>query len=89
VVEQAPLAGLGVLSGLLVGTAVAMAMAPALVLTSAGTAPVPPALLVIPPAQVGLPAAALLLAALLLGAAVALRTRRDVVAGLLRIGSDQ
>lgn len=89
VVEQTLLAGLGVLSGLLVGTAVAAAMAPALVLTAAATAPSPPALLVIPPAEVGLPALALLGVALLLGAAVAWRTRRDVVAGLLRMGSDQ
>ena len=89
VVEQALLAGLGVLSGLLVGIAVAAAMAPALVLTAAARAPVPPALLVVPPTETGLPALALLLVALLLGAVVARRTRREVVTGLLRMGTEQ
>lgn len=88
VVEQSVLAGLGVLAGAAVGFAVAALLAPSLVPTASGTRPVPEPLLTVP-ATVLLPAVVLFVVALVTGAAVARRTRRDVVAGLLRIGQDR
>ena len=89
VVEQAVLAGLGVLCGLGVGLAVAAAMAPLIVLTERGGRPVPDVLLVVPPWPVAVPAIGLFGLALLLGAAIARRARRDVALGLLRMGVDR
>ena len=88
VVEQSVLAGLGVLGGLLVGLAVAATLATSLVPTASGARPVPEPLLTVP-APVALPAVALFAVALVLSAAAARRARRDVVAGLLRIGGDR
>jgi hypothetical protein len=88
VVEQVVLAGLGVTAGVAVGLAVAAAMGPSLVLTAAGAAPVPAVLLVVSPAQLAGPAVGLLLAAVVLGALVARRARREVAAGALRIGEE-
>lgn len=88
VVEQAMLAGLGVAAGLLVGLGVAAAMGPSLVLTPAGAVPVPEPLLAVSPQLVALPTAGLLVVAVGLGAVVARRARREVVAGALRIGED-
>lgn len=88
VVEQAVLAGLGVVAGLAVGVAVAMLMGPSLVLTEAGAPPVPAPQLTLVPAQLLAPAAGLLLVAIALGALVARRARREVATGALRIGDD-
>jgi ABC-type antimicrobial peptide transport system permease subunit len=88
VVEQAVLAGLGVLAGLAVGIGVAATMGTSLVLTPAGTAPVPEPLLVLSPELFLLPAAGLFLVAVVLAALVARRARRDIVTGALRIGED-
>lgn len=88
VVEQVVLAGLGVVAGVAVGLGVAVATGPSLVLTPAGTAPVPPVLLVVTPELVAAPAVGLLLAAVVLGAVVARRARREVRAGALRIGEE-
>jgi hypothetical protein len=89
VIEQSILAGIGVLSGLGAGVAVAAAMAPSMVLTERGGRPVPDVLLVVPLWQVTVPAVALFCVALTLGAAVARRARRDVAVDLLRIGADR
>jgi ABC-type antimicrobial peptide transport system permease subunit len=89
VVEQSVLAGLGVLCGVLVGLAVAAAMAPSIVLTERGGRPVPEVLVVVPPWLVTGPAIALFGLALVLAAAIARRARRDVAVGLLRMGADQ
>jgi len=88
VVEQAVLAGLGVLAGLAVGVAVAAAMGTSLVLTSAGAVPVPAPLLSFSPAQFAAPTLGLFAVAVGLGALVARRARREVAAGALRIGED-
>jgi hypothetical protein len=88
VVEQAVLAGLGVVAGLLVGVGVAAAMGPSLVLTSAGSVPVPEPLLALSPGLLALPTAGLLVVAVALGAVVARQARREVIAGALRIGED-
>jgi hypothetical protein len=88
VVEQAVLAGLGVVAGVAVGVAVAAAMGTSLVLTPAGAVPVPVPLLALSPAQAAAPAAGLWVVAVVLGAVVARRARRDVAAGALRIGED-
>jgi hypothetical protein len=88
VVEQAVLAGLGVACGVLVGTGVAAAMAPSLVLTATGAVPVPAPLLVISVVQFAAPTVGLFAVAIALGALVARRVRRDVVTRALRIGED-
>jgi hypothetical protein len=88
VVEQAVLAGLGVVAGLAVGVAVAAAMAPSLVLTAAGAVPVPAPLLSLASLPLAVPTVGLLVVAVLLGALVARRARREVAAGALRIGED-
>ena len=89
VVEQSVLAGMGVLSGVVVGLAVAAAMAPLIVLTERGGRPVPEVLLVAPPWLVTGPAIALFGLALVLAGTIARRARRDVAVGLLRMGADQ
>jgi predicted lysophospholipase L1 biosynthesis ABC-type transport system permease subunit len=88
VVEQAVLAGLGVVAGVAVGIGVAAAMGTSLVLTPAGAVPVPEPLLTLSPAQFAAPTAGLWVVAVLLGALVARRARREVAAGALRIGED-
>jgi hypothetical protein len=88
VVEQAVLAGLGVLAGAAVGVGVAAVTGTSLVLTPDGAVPVPPPLLTIPPATVAVPAAGLLALAAALGALTAWRIRREAVAGALRIGEE-
>jgi FtsX-like permease family protein len=88
VLEQAVLAGLGVLAGLVVGVAVAATMGTSLVLTPAGEVPVPEPLLALSPAQFATPALGLFAVALVLGALVARRARRELAGGALRIGED-
>jgi hypothetical protein len=88
VVEQAVLAGLGVAAGVLVGVAVAGAMGVSLVLTPAGEVPVPVPLLTLSPVQFSVPTLGLFVVAVVLGAVVARRVRREVAAGALRIGED-
>jgi hypothetical protein len=88
VVEQAVLAGLGVVAGVAVGVGVAAAMGTSLVLTSAGAVPVPEPLLTLVPEQLSAPTVGLFVVAVVLGALVARRARREVAAGALRIGED-
>ena len=88
VVEQAVLAGLGVVAGVAVGVGVAAAMGTSLVLTPAGAVPVPAPLLRLVPEQLATPTVGLFVVAVLLGALVARRARREVAAGALRIGED-
>ena len=86
--EQAVLAGLGVVVGLLVGWVVAAAMGTSLVLTPTGEVPLPAPRLVAAPAQLIAPTLGLFLVTVGLGALVARRARREVAAGALRIGED-
>jgi hypothetical protein len=88
VVEQAVLAGLGVVVGALVGMLVAAAMGPSLILTAAGAAPVPPPLLALAGPQMAALLAGLLLLTGALAALVSRRARRDLATGGLRIGAD-
>ncbi len=88
VVEQAVLAGLGVIAGVAVGIAVSATMGTSLVLTPTGAVPVPEPLLTLTPSLFLLPTAGLFMVAVALGALVARRARRDIVAGALRIGED-
>src|SRR5690606_24050380 len=78
VVGQSVLAGLGVAAGLAVGVGVAVAMGPSLVLTPAGRVPVPEPLLRLVPAQLSAPTLGLFVIAVVLGALVARRARREV-----------
>ncbi len=82
------LAGLGVLAGVAAGVGVAATMGTSLVLTATGAVPVPEPLLALPTVMFALPTAGLFLVAVVLGALVARRARRDIVAGALRIGED-
>jgi hypothetical protein len=88
-VEQAFLAGIGVLVGLVVGIGVAATMAPLLILTPAARRPVPLPLLEIDwPRTIG--TAGLLLAlALGLSALVGTTLRRRLAAAEMRIGADR
>lgn len=88
-VEQAFLAGIGVLVGLAVGIGVSTAMAPLLILTPAARHPVPPPLLEIDWLRVGGTAALLLALALGLSALVGAGLRRRLTAAQLRIGADR
>jgi hypothetical protein len=88
VVEQAVLAGLGVAAGVLVGIGVAAAMGTSLILTPTGAEPVPEPLLTLAPAQFAAPTLGLFAVAIGLGAVVAWRARREVVARALRIGEE-
>jgi hypothetical protein len=88
VIEQAVLAGLGVLAGVAVGLAAAATMGTSLVLTPTGGVPVPEPLLTLRPTLLLLPTAGLFVVALVLASVVARRARRDIVAGALRIGAD-
>src|SRR5690606_1955919 len=86
IVEQAVLAGLGVVAGTAVGLGVAAAMGASLVLTPAGTVPLPEPLVTVATDQSAAYAAGLFLLAVLLGALVARRARRELAAGALKIG---
>lgn len=88
VVEQAVLAGLGVLAGVAVGVAVAAAMGTSLILTPAGAVPVPAPQVNLPGVPLAAPTVGLFTVAVLLGALVARRARREVAAGALRIGDN-
>lgn len=88
VVEQAVLAGLGVAVGAVVGVLVAAAMGPSLVLTPAGAVPVPEPLLALSGGQLAAPLLGLFALAVVLGALVSRRARRELAAGGLRIGAD-
>jgi ABC-type antimicrobial peptide transport system permease subunit len=88
-VEQAFLAGIGVLVGLGVGIGVAATMAPLLILTPAARRPVPPPLLEIDwPRTIGT-AGLLLVLALALSALVGTTLRRRLAAAEMRIGADR
>ncbi|MFS8523088.1 MAG: ABC transporter permease, partial [Micromonosporaceae bacterium] len=88
VVEQAVLAGLGVAAGIAVGLGVAAAMAASLVLTLAGTVPLPEPLVTVATDQLAAYAVGLFVVAVLLGAFVARRARRELAAGALKIGDE-
>lgn len=89
VVEQALLAGLGVVTGVIVGLVVASAMGPLLILTPNATRPVPDPRFTVEPLWIAAPAVGLLAVALALGALVAYATRRTVVTALLRLGEER
>lgn len=89
IVEQAFLAGIGVLVGLAVGVAVAATMAPLVILTPSAERPTPAPLLEIAWAPVGGTAAALLVLALGLGGLTAVTMRQRLAAARLRVGADQ
>ncbi|WP_229072787.1 FtsX-like permease family protein [Actinoplanes sp. DH11] len=89
VVEQAFLAGIGALAGLVVGLLVAAAMVPLLVLTPTAVRPVPEPVL-----EIGWPATAgsvalLVGVALALSAATAASAARRLPAARLRLGADR
>jgi ABC-type antimicrobial peptide transport system permease subunit len=88
IVEQAVLAGLGVVAGVAAGLGVAAAMGASLVLTPAGTVPLPEPLVTVATGQLAAYSAGLFLLAILLGALVARRARRELATGALRIGED-
>jgi hypothetical protein len=87
--EQAVLAGLGVVSGLLVGIGVAATMAPLVILTPSAGRPEPAALISVPWLPVSGAAVGLLGVSLVLAALVALSMRQRLVATQLRIGEDR
>jgi hypothetical protein len=89
IVEQAFLAGLGVLVGLVVGIGVAATMAPLVILTPTADRPIPVPLLHLDwPPVLGL-AAGLLALAMLLAGLVATSLRQRLAAAQLRIGADR
>ncbi|MDG4790709.1 ABC transporter permease [Micromonospora sp. WMMD1102] len=88
-VEQAFLAGIGVLVGLGVGIAVAATMAPLVILTPSAQRPVPAPLLDIAWLPAGGTAAVLLLLALALSGLTAATMRQRLAAAQLRIGEDR
>jgi hypothetical protein len=88
VAEQAFLAGMGVLVGLLVGVAVAATMAPLVILTPSADRPTPTPSLRIEWLPVAATAVGLLLLALGFGALVAATLRRRLAASQLRIGEE-
>lgn len=88
VVEQALLAGIGVLAGIAVGLGVAISMGPSLVMTPTGAVPVPAPLADLSVGPFVAPTLGLFVTAVVLGALVARRARREVSAGVLRIGED-
>ena len=89
VVEQAFLAGMGVLVGLGVGLGVAATMAPLLILTPTAGRPVPPPVLEFGWPLVTGTAVLLFLLALGLSALVGVTLRRRLVLAQLRIGADR
>jgi predicted lysophospholipase L1 biosynthesis ABC-type transport system permease subunit len=88
-VEQAFLAGMGVLVGLVVGLGVAATMAPLLILTPTAARPVPPPLLEFDRSLVAGTALLLLVLALGLSALVGTTLRRRLAVAQLRIGADR
>ncbi|MDR7274820.1 ABC transporter permease [Catenuloplanes atrovinosus] len=88
-IEQAFLAGLGVLVGLGVGIAVAATMAPLVVLTPSAERPVPEPLLRVDWPAVGVTGALLLGLALALSALSGVNLRRRLAVAQLRIGEDR
>jgi predicted lysophospholipase L1 biosynthesis ABC-type transport system permease subunit len=88
-VEQAFLAGMGVLVGLVVGLGVAATMAPLLILTPTAGRPVPPPLLEFDRSLVAGTALLLLALALGLSALVGTTLRRRLAVAQLRIGADR
>ncbi|WP_422772670.1 FtsX-like permease family protein [Plantactinospora sp. WMMC1484] len=88
-VEQAFLAGIGVLVGLGVGIAVAATMAPLVILTPSAERPVPAPLLDIAWLPAGGTAAVLLALALALSGLTAATMRSRLAAAQLRIGEDR
>jgi hypothetical protein len=88
IVEQAVLAGLAVVAGAAVGLGVAAVMGASLVLTPAGAVPLPEPLVTVATGQLVAYPAGLFLLAILLGAVVARRARRELAAGALKIGAD-
>jgi hypothetical protein len=88
-VEQAFLAGMGVLVGLVVGLGVAATMAPLLILTPTAGRPVPPPLLEFDRPLVTGTAVLLLVLALGLSALVGTTLRRRLAVAQLRIGADR
>jgi FtsX-like permease family protein len=89
VVEQAFLAGLGALAGLLVGLLVAAAMAPLLILTPSAGRPVPVPLLHIDWGRITGTAVLLVALALTMSAVAATVAGRRLPATRLRIGADR
>jgi ABC-type antimicrobial peptide transport system permease subunit len=87
--EQAFLAGLGVLVGLVVGAGVAATMAPLVILTPAADRPEPVPVLQLPWLPVLGTAGALFAAAMVLSGAVAATLGRRLAIARLRIGDDQ
>jgi hypothetical protein len=87
--EQSVLAGLGVLSGLLVGIGVAATMAPLVILTPSADRPEPAPLISVPWLFVGATAVGLFALSLFLAALVAASMRQRLVATQLRIGEDR
>jgi hypothetical protein len=88
-VEQAFLAGMGVLVGLVVGLGVAATMAPLLILTPTAGRPVPSPLLAFDHLLVAGTALLLLALALGLSALVGVTLRRRLAVAQLRIGADR
>ncbi|MEV6602183.1 FtsX-like permease family protein [Actinoplanes sp. NPDC051346] len=88
-VEQAFLAGVGVVVGLLVGVGVAATTAPLLILTPSASRPVPTPLLEIDWWRVGGTALLLFLLAVGLSALVGTTLRRRLAVAQLRIGADR
>jgi hypothetical protein len=89
VIEQALLAGLGAVTGLVVGLVVAAAMVPLLVLTPAAGRPVPDALLEILWGRTLGSGALLVAVALAVSASTALSATRRLPAARLRLGEDR
>ena len=87
--EQAVLAGLGVVSGLLVGIGVAATMAPLVILTPSAGRPEPSPLISVPWLLVGATAVGLFAVSMVLVALVAASMRQRLVATQLRIGEDR
>jgi hypothetical protein len=87
--EQAFLAGIGVVVGLVVGGAVSATMAPLVILTPAAGRPVPDPVFELPARPVAAIAAGLLAVAMALGGLAATAIRRRVTVAQLRIGGDQ
>jgi hypothetical protein len=87
--QQAFLAGIGVIVGLLVGAGVGATMAPLVILTPSAGRPVPAPTFELPWAPVGAIAVGLLAVALVLGGLVATTIRQRVAVAQLRMGGDQ
>jgi ABC-type antimicrobial peptide transport system permease subunit len=88
-IEQMFLSVIGVLVGLAVGIGVAATMAPLLILTPAGSRPVPAPLLEIDWIRVTGTGGVLLVLAVGLSGLVAVTLRRRLTAAQLRIGEDR